>query len=287
MAKKKLKRSKKATSAEDPASALTPWEAYQQQQQQSQKKQKARSKPTIEHKLPRLRELRHKHLVRRLALLLTVLVMILVVAGYFVSPLSQINLISVSSNQQSLLSEQTVIDASGIQTKDSVVDVLLHRHSIAKKMTTREPKIKSATISIRHLRNVELKIKTYKTVGLMVRGSRYYPILENGMIAKDSTAQPTSNHSVYSHFKSGKKLQLMIKQYNKLPATVRNSISEIRFTPTKLNPERIHLYMNDGNQVYATISTFAKKMQYYPSIAKEMQKKGTVNLEVGAYSYPF
>ncbi len=286
MAKKRLKRSKKKAATNDPASALTPWEAYQQQQKQAQQ-QKTQTKPTIEHKLPRLKELRHKHLVSRLAFLMTILVLILVITGYFVSPLSKVKLLSVSSDQKSPLSEQTVIDASGIKTSDSVVDVLLQQRSITKKMTKREPKIKSAKLVVHQFRNIELKIKTYKTVGLLVRGSRYYPILENGTIGVDSTAQPTSNHSVYSHFKSGKVLRQMIKQYNKLPATVSNSISEIQFTPTKLNPQRVHLYMNDGNQVYATITTFAKKMQYYPSIAKEMQKKGTVNLEVGAYSYPF
>ncbi|MFD1319478.1 cell division protein FtsQ/DivIB [Loigolactobacillus zhaoyuanensis] len=286
MAKKWIKRPKSKSTDKDPASALTPWEAYQQQQK-TQADSTTRPEPTIEHKLPRLKELRRKHLVRRLTFLLSILVIILIIAGYFMSPLSKVGLLSVTSDQQSPLSEQTVIDASGIKTSDSVVGILLKQRTITKKMTTSEPKIKSATLAVQNFRDVKLKIKTYKTVGLLVRGTRYYPILENGVIAKDSTAQPTSNHSVYSHFKSGAKLQQMIKQARKLPSTVRNGISEIQFTPTKLNPERVHLYMNDGNQVYATISTFAKKMQYYPNIAKEMQKKGTVNLEVGAYSYPF
>lgn len=287
MAKKWFKRSPKTPPVKNPASALTPWEAYQQQQKQAQTADKAQREPTIEHKLPRLKALRHKHLMRRLAFLLTILGLILLIAGYFVSPLSKVKLLSVTTDHQSVLSEQTVIDASGIKTTDTVVGVLLQQHTITKRLQAREPKIKAATVAVHGMRNVELQIKTYKTVGLLMRGERYYPILANGTIAKDSLTQPTNNYSVYSQFKTGNKLQQMIKQYQRLPATVRNGISEIKFAPTKINPQRVHLYMNDGNQVYATIATFAKKMQYYPSIAKEMKKKGTVNLEVGAYSYPF
>ncbi|KLD61000.1 cell division protein FtsQ, partial [Lactiplantibacillus plantarum] len=72
-----------------------------------------------------------------------------------------------------------------------------------------------------------------------------------------------------------------------LPSAVKHNISEIKFAPNKANPERVHLYMNDGNEVYATISTFASKMAYYPGIVAKMKTKGVINLEVGAYSYPF
>lgn len=283
MVKKKLKQKKKQETTRDPAAALTPWEAYQKQQQRAQKK----PQPTIEKKLPRLKKLRRKNLMGRLAVLLTLLGVVLLTALYFVSPLSHVGLISVSADKHSTLAEQRAIDASGIKSSDLVLGVLLHQDKIEKQMQQREPKVKQVTFKVHGLRNVELKLQTYKTMGLLMRHERYYPILENGAIAHDSTAQPVNNHSVYRNFKAGKKLQQMIKQYRQLPATVRNSISEIQFSPTKLNPQRVHLYMNDGNQVYATISTFAKKMRYYPDIAKEMQKKGTVNLEVGAYSYPF
>lgn len=283
MVKKKFKQKRKEKVAQDPAAALTPWEAYQKQQQRAQKK----SKLTIEKKLPRLKKLRRKNLMGRLAFLLTLFGVVLLTALYFVSPLSHVGLISVSADKHSTLAEQKVIDASGIKSSDLVLGVLLHQDRIEKRMHRREPKIKEVTFKVHGLRNVELKLKTYKTMGLLMRHERYYPILENGAIASDSTAQPVNNHSVYRNFKAGKKLQQMIKQYRQLPTTVRNSISEIQFSPTKLNPQRVHLYMNDGNQVYATVKTFAKKMRYYPDIAKEMQKKGTVNLEVGAYSYPF
>jgi len=43
--------------------------------------------------------------------------------------------------------------------------------------------------------------------------------------------------------------------------------------------------MNDGNEVSATIRTFAKKMSHYPSIIGQLDpnQKGIINLEVGSF----
>ncbi len=45
--------------------------------------------------------------------------------------------------------------------------------------------------------------------------------------------------------------------------------------------------MTDGNTVLATLKTFGKKMIYYPGIAAQMQTKGIIDLQYGAYSYGY
>jgi hypothetical protein len=45
--------------------------------------------------------------------------------------------------------------------------------------------------------------------------------------------------------------------------------------------------MNDGNQVIAKSITLKKKMKYYPNISANMDSPGIVDLEVGAFSYPY
>jgi cell division protein FtsQ len=72
-----------------------------------------------------------------------------------------------------------------------------------------------------------------------------------------------------------------------MPESVKNNISEIHNAKTKINPYRIKIDMNDGNKIIADTRTVDKKMKYYPSIASQMKKKGVIDLEVGAYSYPF
>ena len=49
------------------------------------------------------------------------------------------------------------------------------------------------------------------------------------------------------------------------------------------------LYMNDGNEVSATIRTFAEKMVHYPAIVSQLEpyQRGVINLEVGSYFKAF
>ena len=120
-----------------------------------------------------------------------------------------------------------------------------------------------------------------------MKQNRYSEVLENGIVSEQSVTQPKSGTPVYGNFKNAKTLHRMILQYAKLDSEIKRSISEIHDAPNKDNPNRVHLFMNDGNEVYASIPTFAQKMAYYPGIAAKMKQKGVVNLEVGAYSYPF
>lgn len=265
---------------------LTPWEAYQAQQ----KKNKAKSsgnKHTIESKLPKLKEVRRKRLRRRLLVLVLVLAVCLLVAGYFASPFSRVGTLNIEGQGQTTLSDQTVLDASGVKPNDLVIKTLWQRKQIMQKAFKKEAKLSSVQFKLTNFHQLTLQYREYKMVGVLLQSGRYYPILSTGRITSDGSGkQSKSNYTVYSQFTPGADLQAMVKQYNKLPVKIRGAISEIHYVPTKVNPQRIHLYMTDGNQVYATIKTFAKKMRYYPNIAKQMTKKGIINFEVGAYSYP-
>ena len=63
-----------------------------------------------------------------------------------------------------------------------------------------------------------------------------------------------------------------------LPNEVLNSISEIHYDPKKTDHYHISLFMNDGNEVSATIRTFAEKMSHYPSIISQLDpnQKGSL-----------
>ena len=75
--------------------------------------------------------------------------------------------------------------------------------------------------------------------------------------------------------------------YASLPSNVKTNVSEFYNAPTKLNPYRIKIDMNDGNKVIADMRTVKSKLKYYPGMAAQMKKKGVIDLEIGAYSYPF
>ena len=72
-----------------------------------------------------------------------------------------------------------------------------------------------------------------------------------------------------------------------MPKYIRQSISEVSYSPTKLNPDRLKLIMNDGNTVLVRADTLGEKMKYYPSIVSKMKGNGIIDLQYGAYSYNY
>ncbi len=45
--------------------------------------------------------------------------------------------------------------------------------------------------------------------------------------------------------------------------------------------------MNDGNQVIVNINNLANQMKYYSQVAKDMDEKGVIDMEVGIFSHPY
>ena len=84
----------------------------------------------------------------------------------------------------------------------------------------------------------------------------------------------------FTAFLKADELIEMIESLELLPSKVLNSISEIHHDPKKSDAYHITFFMNDGNEVSATIRTFAEKMAYYPSILSQLDpdQKGVINL---------
>ncbi|GAK47186.1 cell division protein FtsQ [Secundilactobacillus oryzae JCM 18671] len=268
---------------------LTPWQKYQKQQKEQQRAQssvftKARPK-RIGKKLSKLRKQQNWKLFWKMGSLIVIFGAALLFIIYLISPLSHIQSLKVSGNQA--LSDRSVLSSAGLKKGDAIFNVLGQEKALTQRARSKNVKIRSLQVSISHLNHVKVHITEYKTAAFLLHNNKYHVILESGVISKVGQKQPTGHYPIISRFKKQSTTHKMISQYNKLEKSVQQNISEIRFAPTKSNPMRVHLFMNDGNEVYATLTTLAKKMAYYNSISTEMKQNGVINLEVGAYSYPF
>ena len=67
-------------------------------------------------------------------------------------------------------------------------------------------------------------------------------------------------------------------------STGKSAGASLKFTLShpRLIRKGVHVYMNDGNEVIAQISTFSRKINYYPQYTAKMKFKGIIDLEVGA-----
>ncbi|WP_157455108.1 cell division protein FtsQ/DivIB [Carnobacterium maltaromaticum] len=278
--------------------SMTPWEKMQQAsngnsveqevQPKNQPKKKKREKKVVsmEDKLPRLKELRRKKMYRRLYTLIFLFSFAIFLIVYFISPFSRIETISVVGANE--VTDQAVIDASRLKSGDSLWSNFFERKKIAKKIENQLEQVKSATLQFDGLNSFKIAVKEYKTVAYLAKDNEYHNILENGKIVKESRKVSIGNPPIFVDFKEGPALDEMILQYSQLSTNIKNSISEIQFTQSDSDDYLITLNMNDGNQVVASIPSFAEQMAYYPDAVKKTDgQKGIINMEVGIFFKAF
>lgn len=211
------------------------------------------------------------------------LLLIIVIVNLPVFNVKSINVLANNS-----VDKNEIIDDSNISLHKKIFSVLFNKRNIENKIIQNNKLVKNVSINTRNFNEVVIKVDEYPIIGYLYKKDNYHLVLSNGVIVKNRIVkQPKLNLPIYLNFKDDSNFHNLIFQYSKLPISVQEGISQINFSPTKADPERIHIFMNDGNQVYARISSFGRKMKFYSKMASEMTKKGIINLEVGAYSYPF
>lgn len=216
--------------------------------------------------------------------LIFIIVFVIILIAYFGSSLSKVRNINVKGVND--LGAQQVIDATKIDDNSTLFNVLLHHKSISEKTEKKLPSIKSISFRTHNLRDLTINVEERPTLGFIYKNGGYYRIIDNGQVLKQKMSSPIGNYPTYSGFSSSR-LKQMSNIYAKLPSNVKTNVSEFYNAPTKLNPYRIKIDMNDGNKVVADMRTVKSKLKYYPGMAAQMKKKGVIDLEIGAYSYPF
>ena len=276
----KLGRHPKTFRAQGP---LTPWEKAQKKR--AKKVRKQREIPLfkkLRRKMPKTNNVRKRRLHKNATILVTFFVVIAVLAFYFCLPISRANKIQVRHANSYV--QAKVIRASGITSGESFFLVRLHQRAI-------EQKIKTDVRAVQHVSlnyqagKVVLDVKTHQPVGYLSDGDTYRVIADNGGILSQPLTDTKDNIPVFFNFKQATQLHATAQQIAQLPPRIRNAISEIHYAPTKTSTMRLHLYMNDGNQVLILIPDVSQKMKYYPGIASKLKEKSMIDLQVGAYSY--
>ncbi|WP_018659478.1 cell division protein FtsQ/DivIB [Allofustis seminis] len=217
--------------------------------------------------------------------LVSVFMLVIAIASYFISPLSKIKKVNITGNDGVVTQE--VLKASGLKMNQSIFEVKGSEANIAKKIEAIE-QVKEATVTLENWNEVNIKIDEFKTVAYMSHDEKYLRILENGTILDNQYVQTIGNQPILNNFTEGKPLDAMIKELDKLDANILHMISEIEYVPGHANPLFIKIYMNSGNRVLASIPDFSKNMAYYPQMLQTVgDQKGIFDMEVGVYFIPF
>lgn len=106
-------------------------------------------------------------------------------------------------------------------------------------------------------------------------------VLENGKRIKNITDNwdiPTLiNYVPSEQYKS------LLKKMNKIDKSVIDKVSEIKYDPNEVDPDRFLLFMNDQNYVYLTLTKFDLLNKYDEAVKQLEGKKGILYLDSGNY----
>lgn len=266
---------------------LTPWERQQllrKEKIKQNKTSKKKRKKNIPTNLVRFNVTKKRRLAKSAAILLVTFTLLLILSGYLISPFSRVKKVMLTGVDKP--SKEAILQASGIHTGESRYAVLLQEKKIIQKIKNKVNTVKEADISIEH-NEIKLSITEYRLIGYLKEKGKYYKISYRGDIDKNPQDNVNNNLPVFVGFKKRSDVIKCAQELGKLQPKINNLISEVHYVPTKLNSKRVRLIMNDGNEVLGNLNKLSVAMPYYPSMSKSMKKKGIIDIQVGAYSYPY
>lgn len=234
----------------------------------------------IEDRIPTLRERRKKRTNRKFTLLLVIFLVTLFGLLYFQSPYSHVQKIVVKG--ASLTTSDQYIEQSGLQKGQSMWEI---RTSNAEERLLKNDWVENVTIKRNGLTSVKIEVSEWQKAAYVQSEIGFDVVLENGKIFNPEKVLAPVDAPLLSNFDNLKTRTRMVKELAKLNGQVLSMISQIESVPSKSDPYRIKLYMNDGYEVRAVIPSFAKKMNYYPSIIAQIgdAEKGVIDIEVGSF----
>ncbi len=242
----------------------------------------------IEDRIPTLRERRRKRTNKKFITLITLFFLTLFLLLYFQSSYSDIKTINIKGSN--LVGEDVYKDESTLQVGQSMWS--FREKEIEEQLKTLNW-VKNVEVQKHWLTSVEIKVEEWQKVAYVSEGNAYYPMLENGVIFKESSTDVPIDAPIFLAFEDSDLRKRLLKELAELDLTVLSLISQIIATPTEADPYAITLYMNDGYEVRAEITSLSEKLNYYPSIVAQIEsageyEKGIIDIEVGTYyrSYP-
>lgn len=241
----------------------------------------------LEDRIPTFREKRRKRTNFKFIFLTTLFLLLLLMLLYFQSPYSEVKTINVSGDE--LIAATYYEELSGVKVGDSMWSV--KSDEIKGKIESLDW-VKSVSVTRKWLTTVNIEIKEWQKVAYLAKDNTFYPMLENGVMFEESNELLPIDAPVFLAFEDESLRKRLLKELAKLKPEVLALISQINATPSTSDPYAITLFMNDGYEVRADITSLASKLNYYPSIIAQIEnqqqfEKGIIDIEVGSYYRPY
>ncbi|AQQ53795.1 cell division protein FtsQ/DivIB [Planococcus lenghuensis] len=236
----------------------------------------------IEERIPKLRDRRKKRTNRKFLVLLIILLILLVLLVYNQSPYSKIRQIEVAGNE--LFGKEVYLKATGLTIGESMWSF---SPSDIKNEIEQLEWVRKAEVDRNWLTAVEVTVEEYNQVGFLEEKDGYRVMLANGY-ATEVQGLPITG-PLLSGFEESDTKERIAAQLAELDSDVYQLVSEVFRPQPEERPAAVVLYMNDGNEVHALMSSLAEKLNHYPDIAAQLPagQKGVIDTEVGIFFQPY
>ena len=203
---------------------------------------------------------------------------------YFISPLSKPKEIYVYGNRQ--VAVETIQEQAGIKKGKSIWGILSEHDIIRKRLTARNPKIKDVSVTLSGLNTIQLTILENPAIGYYVEDGQYMELLADAQTVQTEETSNKEGYPELMNFDEESRTQLA-NQLEKTSPSVISSIRQIQYVDPEQKPLKLHLKMKNGMKVIGTLKDIGEKLNYYPSILKQLpEKSGTIDMEVGIFYTP-
>ncbi len=172
-------------------------------------------------------------------------------------------------------SDEEIIEQAGIEKYPDFI--LLNRSKIRNKLKKLDL-VEDAKINKKRGFILEIEVKEKKILYLK-RSTNEYILSDKTSISLDNIKGVPTLINFLEEDTENK----FIESFSKIDANIISLISEIEYSKTSYDSERFLLYMNDGNEVYATISKLDKLNKYESIVTKLNGKRGILYLDSGNY----
>lgn len=233
----------------------------------------------IQSKIPALAHKKKRKIRRRFILLMSCIVILFLLLLYFQTPLSNIAHIQVEG--ASLVEKDEYVQMSGIERGDALWTFSIDE--VVKRLQSMDT-VKRASVQRKLNRTVTLTIEEKMPVAYVERDQVLVLMLEDGEELPYVYAHSNRKLPILSRVTNRTEQAKLARQLVQIEPSVFELISEIMLIEDD-QYERLIIYMDDGNEVRAIISTLSEKLSYYPQLVSqlELDVKGVFDLEVGAY----
>ncbi len=215
---------------------------------------------------------RKKKLNFKRILIFILIILFLVILVVYLLNIKTKNIIILNNDYYT---DEEVIEKSNIQ--DYPKFLLLSKSKIRKKLKQLDL-IEDATITKRFGSILEIDVKEKKIL-YYVRSKDKYMASDNELYDLDNViGVPTLINYVPDNIESS-----FVKELSKIDKNIISLISEIEYAKTTYDEKRFLLYMNDGNEVYVTITKLDLLNKYIDIVKKLDNKNGILYLDSGNY----